>query len=215
MKIFISANKRKKGFTYIEALVVISIFFILTAITMADYRSFQAKIDIRNLSSDIGLTITEAQRSALSGKFAPADYTPIANWKPAHGVYFKIETLGENQKRFIYFVDLDNDNICDGCSSFPANPGVGNEVVRIIDITKGNYILGTNGLAVGSNEAGYSCGSVNELTIVYTRPDSRPIIKADEPCGGESAGKGGIFIASPSGASSSIVVERTGRIYFE
>ena len=92
--------QKNKGMTYVELIVVLSIFSIMTSIVLFNYGEFQAKVDIRNLASDIALKIVEAQKSALSGKL-PTQATG-ATWKPSYGVYLNISTPTE----FIYTSNL-------------------------------------------------------------------------------------------------------------
>ena len=54
--------------TYVELIVVLSIFSVMTSVVLFNYNEFQAKIDIKVLANDIALKIVEAQKSALSGK---------------------------------------------------------------------------------------------------------------------------------------------------
>ena len=49
------------GMTYIELIVVLSIFAVMTSIVLFDYGGFQAKVDIKNLASDVALQIVQAQ----------------------------------------------------------------------------------------------------------------------------------------------------------
>ena len=70
----------QKGMTYVELIVVLSIFSAMTSVVLFNYGEFQAKVDIKNLASDIALKIVEAQKSSLSGKL-PESF-PV-NWKPS------------------------------------------------------------------------------------------------------------------------------------
>src|SRR3989344_4561547 len=93
------------GMTYVELIVVLSIFSVMTSIALFDYNKFQAKVDIKVLANDIALKIVEAQKSAMSGKI------PIQNisstWKPSYGIYFDLA----DGKNFIYFANtIDGDN---------------------------------------------------------------------------------------------------------
>src|SRR3989344_2168470 len=102
-------NKKQKysrGMSYVELIVVLGIFTTLSSVAIYNYGAFQAKIDIKNLASDIALKIVEAQRSSLSGKLPPvtAQYPITSTWKPSFGIY--INPSSDN-KGFIYFTDLD------------------------------------------------------------------------------------------------------------
>ena len=47
--------------TYVELIVVLAIFAILSSVVMFNYGNFQAKVDIKNLGSDIALKIVRTQ----------------------------------------------------------------------------------------------------------------------------------------------------------
>ncbi|KKQ07855.1 MAG: hypothetical protein US18_C0006G0001, partial [Parcubacteria group bacterium GW2011_GWB1_36_5] len=53
--------KKNRGMTYVELIVVLSIFAVMSSIVLFNYGEFQAKVDIKNLASDIALKIVEAQ----------------------------------------------------------------------------------------------------------------------------------------------------------
>lgn len=99
----------RRGMTYVEIIVVLSIFSIMSGAVIYNYHAFQSKIDTKNLASDIASKIVEAQKSALSGKLPP-DGGFDANWKPSYGVYFFRLTTPGGKTRFIYFKDLDQNN---------------------------------------------------------------------------------------------------------
>src|SRR3989344_7804583 len=98
----LKAKKLNSGMTYVEVLTVLAIFSIMTSIVLFNYKGFQAKVDIKNLASDIALKVVEAQKSSLDGKL-PLPIPP-PTWKPSYGVYFDVTPL----QQFIYFVDLDS-----------------------------------------------------------------------------------------------------------
>ena len=100
-----------RGMTYVELIVVLSIFGIMSTVAIYNYGAFQAKVDVKNTASDIALKIVEAQKSAMSGNL-PSD-SP-SGWKSSYGVYFDPSTdedLTDNiflNKKLIYFKDLND-----------------------------------------------------------------------------------------------------------
>ena len=136
----VKLSKLNKGMTYVELIVVLSIFAIMSAAVMYNYGEFQAKVDIKNLASDIASKIVEAQRASISG--ARSSHSPSAlGWKPAYGVYFsKVDnTNGANNKNFFYFTDRNNNFIYDDSSCSP--DVLTTECLDKISIAKGdNYI---------------------------------------------------------------------------
>ena len=160
--------------SYIELIVVLSIFSVMTSVVLFNYGAFQAKVDIKNLASDIALKVVEAQKSALSGLLPPmVQQTQVdSTWKPSYGVYFNLSPVSEN-KNFIYFTDLGNagspsNNLYDTSSC----PGNGECLDKII-ITKGNYISRLDVFYQDGTSA-----SLNNLTITFSRPNSGAIIKS-------------------------------------
>lgn len=150
------ASKLNRGMTYVELIVVLFIFGVMSTIVMYSYGDFQAKVDIKNLASDIALKIVEAQKSSLSGNL-PKDGAPYSTWKPSYGVHF---SRAESQK-FVYFANLDNGN---ADNSF--NPAIDSGVENII--TKNYYI---KNLRCSGSE-------FTTLDIVFRRPDSQALM----PC---------------------------------
>ena len=159
-----------RGMTYIEVLTVLAIFFIMTSVVLFNYREFQAKVDIKNLASDIALKVVEAQKTSLDGKIPPLTHLPADSfkWNPSYGLYFDTST-SVLQKQFIYFTDL-NDN------SVPLYSPLYNgstssctvECLDLITITKNKYISRID------NYSGATCSSpspINTLTILFKRPD--------------------------------------------
>ncbi len=146
-----------KGLTYVELIVVLGIFAVMTSVVLFNYGEFQGKVEIKNLASEIALKIVEAQKSALSGKLP--SQTIGQNWKPSFGVYFDITT----PKQFIYFVDLND-----------ANGYEAGEALDTISIAKGSYIdkidkcSGGSSCALGSNP-------ISSFSVSFKRPDSQAI----------------------------------------
>ena len=162
--------KLNRGMTYVELIVVLSIFSIMSSVIIFNHKNFQAKIDIKNLANDIALQIVQAQKGALTGLWSNG---AGVDWKPAYGVYFNpsasLDTDGiAFNKKFIYFADLDNGNDYDGLSSCSG------ECLSKINITKGNFISGFTKTG-GSG----TCSSNTDLNAVFTRPDASAKISAN------------------------------------
>ncbi len=186
-------NKLNRGMTYVELIVVLSIFAVMSSIVIFSYGDFQAKVDIKNLASDIALKIVEAQKSALSGKLP---VSPPANWKPSYGVYFNTST-STLQKQFIYFADLDNDKIHNQTA------------LDTISITKGNYIEKIE-TCISS-----TCNLINPtfLSITFKRPDSRAVFSSLSNIElSANFNYVQITIKSPKTASAKIKIFPSGRI---
>lgn len=182
--------KRNKGMTYVELIVVLSIFAVMTSVVLFNYRDFQTKVDIKNLASDIALKIVEAQKSSLSGKLPSQSYGP--DWKPSYGVYFDTTA----SKQFIYFADLNNLN------GYEAG-----ETLDTISITKGNSISRIDSYT----SAILTQQIVNPLSITFKRPDSRAVFSSNGLLSGFDYVQ--ITITSPDGATKAFIkVYQSGRI---
>lgn len=146
------------GMTYVELIVVLSIFSVLSSVVIFNYGDFQGRVDIKGLASDIALKVVEAQKSSLNGVW---NLSATSSWKPSYGVYFNLVL---DNKSFIYFVDLNNLN------GYEA----GAEKLDTISVTKGNYIERIDKCT------GVTCipsVSINSLAVSFKRPDSSAVFK--------------------------------------
>jgi len=185
------------GMTYVELIVVLSIFSVLSSVAIYNYGDFQSSVDIKNLASDIALQIVKAQKDSLSGLLPPQEIK--TNWKPSYGVYFDLSK--EETKSFVYFVDANNSGTFDGVD----------EHLNDVLISKGSYL---SGVEVFYREKGSpGAPKLNNLTITFSRPNSGAVISDNEGLI-ESAylDYAGITILSPQGATSMIKVYASGRI---
>ncbi len=185
---------RQAGMTFIELVVVLSIFAIVSSVTLYDYGRFQAKVDIKNLANDIALKAVEAQKSAMSGSL-PIQAASI-NWKPSYGLYFN-RTL--DAKSFIYFTDLNNDKLYTdlGCTG---------ECMEKINITKGNSISELKVFYQDSTTA-----TPNNLVLTFTRPNSGVVVGTDAVILGDVSYVQ-ITIISPQLTTATIKLYSSGRV---
>ena len=156
--------------SYIELIVVLSIFSVISSVVVFNYGDFQAKVDVKNLASDIALKIVEAQKSSLSGSLPPlAQQMQIGpTWKPSYGVYFNLASANPDNKSFIYFSDLNNNAIFDGSDCTAV------ECLNKITITKNNSISRLDVFYQGDTIP----HSLNDLTITFFRPNSGATIRS-------------------------------------
>jgi len=196
--------KKNAGMTYVELIVVLGIFAVLSSVVLFNYGDFQAKVDIKNLASDIASKVVEAQKSSLNGVLPLAGYNP-AIWKPAYGVYFNSSASSDSDgisfnKKFIYFTDLNNSNNYDGSSSCTA------ECLDKIIITKNNFI---SRIDKCTNATCTSPASINSFSIIFSRPSSSAVFAGVTVAGSEYVQ---ITIASPKGATALIKLYPSGRV---
>jgi prepilin-type N-terminal cleavage/methylation domain-containing protein len=205
--------KNQKGFTFVEIIVVMGIFATIASVVLFNFRDFSSGISLQNLSQQIALQVSSAQKKALAGSrpilqnFIPSGSGGTA-WLPAYGVCFTTEANGctlasqygaQNQiKGFTLFVDDKNDLEYN-------NP---QEKLDTIEIKGGDYIYE---LCVNeaTNPQSSSC-NVNELQIIYTRPDISPEIMYDTSL--QSANDATVKIQSENGQTREVVIWKSGQI---
>jgi prepilin-type N-terminal cleavage/methylation domain-containing protein len=194
----------QKGMTYVELIVVLGIFSVLSAVSIYNYGAFQAKVDIKNLASDIALQIVEAQKSSVNG-LLPATYA--ADWKPSYGLFFYTNPIDPTDKNsFIYFTDADSSgfyNINDG-----KDADCRTECIKKTFVKKNNSISSLDIFCTGLSIP------VSDLTITFSRLSSGARISSTDSyfnsCDNISYAQ--IGIASPDGASSVIKVYPSGMV---
>ena len=204
---FLNKNKKQnifnRGMTYVELIVVMSIFAIMLAITMFNYNKFQALVDIKNLSNDVALKVVQAQKYSVNGLLPPLTQQSIIGnvdvWTPSYGVYFQA-----NSPRFIYFTDIDKSHTCDATCLNQSNNG---EFLEAFNITKGNKISSITTSACSS-------GTLTDFTVVFIRPSSEAKFSASPALASNCDPKyASIIVSSPDGlVTSTIKVYTSGRI---
>jgi hypothetical protein len=137
----------------------------------------------------------------MSGKW---NVGALDDWKPSYGAYFSLLTPDAN-KKFTYFADLNSNKIY--------NPPVSSDVVLdTVSIAKGNFVSAL------SFVIGNTATPINDLSIIFTRPDSGAVF-AKTPSGvngGLEIFSGVDFvqiaISSPKNISSCVKIYPSGRI---
>ena len=200
---------RNRGMTYVELIVVFTIFSSLSAVVLFNYNAFQSRIDIKNLSNDIALKIADAQKSSISGRIPPGAqgtaYTSNPTLKPSYGVYFN---PSEDNEVFTFFTDLDQDSAYDTTTC----PGSG-ECLERISITKGNTIDASSPdypLSVFYTED-TTPYPLADLTVLFVRPSATAIISSSTSFT-STVNYVQISVLSPKGAAATIRVYPSGKI---
>ncbi|MEI7765201.1 MAG: type II secretion system protein [bacterium] len=223
MKIFNKIIKTNKGMTYVELIVVLSIFATMSSVVLFNYRDFQAKVEIKSLSNNVALKVVEAQKNAMSGKLAVGS---IDNWKPSYGLYFNKNMPSS----FIYFADLDNSSVfsspaynidspeCDGVECLDKISFNQNYTVSELKVYCGEAkaVVGDVGgvaetIDPNSNPESSKDGVVDSLSVIFTRPDSGAVIQSspDANCKIASAT---ITLSSGGSMNSYVKVYSSGRV---
>lgn len=203
--------QKNRGMSYVELIVVLSIFSILSGVVIFNYGAFQSKIDTKSLASDIALKVVQAQKDSSSGKLPPSGYSVTSAWKPSYGVYFNLAPIGGDDKSFTYFVDLEDDltaipTVQNGLFDGNTRDCTG-ECLEKIAITKGEKISRLDIFYQGSEKV----HSVDDLTLTFSRIKSGTIINSTPPPG-DIVSYAQITIVSPNGAIAKIKVYPSGRI---
>ena len=211
MRNFFKKRKCNSGMTYVELIVVLSIFGIMSSVVLVNYQDFQAKIEIKSLANDIVLKINEAQRFASSGRLDYKRQVEFENetgisasaWKPSYGVNFDIR----NPVGFISFEDLD-DSVLNNAPAYNSHSGKCDnlECVEQININKNIFIKDIISYC-SANEG----RSVNDLSVSFMRSNPNVFLQsssADCPLS-EAVIR---LVSNSGGASSSILIYPSGII---
>ena len=202
-------NKYNSGMTYVELIVVLSIFAVMLSITMFNYNAFQSGVDIKALSNDVALKIIQAQKDSVNGELPPPlqqtaiilnlqasdpSISTIDTWAPTYGVFFDVTN---SPTSFTYFADVNSNGLYDS---------LGQELLETFNITKGNKISQINVSCFGTPT------SYSNLTITFKRPNSGATFTSTPTiCANPDSVQ--ITVSSASGANTSkISVYSSGRI---
>ena len=158
-----------KGMTLVELLVCLSIFVIVTGLTMFDYGSFRCSISIQNLASDISLTIRKAQSYAIGARGVENVFSN------GFGVHFTLSgsdnILSGSSKSFVLFSDLDNSRsykISDNNSTCGDN----NECNELLNIDGNDVISGISYNTSISQDIPLSDGESIDISFKRPNPDA-------------------------------------------
>ncbi len=196
MNIFYKTKQKNRGMTYIEIIVVLSIFSVVSSVTLFNYRRFQEKVDIKTLANDVALKFVQAQKESVAGKVYAGKIPVVNPWKPSYGLAFNMST----PKGFMRFVDLDHSKTSDSILC------TGNECLEKITIT------GTT--SVSALTAYYLDGSsapLADLDVTFTRPDSVATFRSTTNFT-SAISYAEIKFTSPQGIMANIKVFASGRI---
>ena len=184
------------GMTYIEIIVVLGIFSILSGVAMFNYKGFQDQVDIRNLGSDIALKVIKAQNDSRAGAWTLL--APLG-WKPSYGLFFIANADLDNN--FIYFADYNNNGIFNNTGEPMDCNG---ECLEKVTMTKGNRISDLLITSPGLN------GSTSDTTLVFSRINAEPVISSDWEIFPNAEVQ--ITVESPKGLKALITISPSGKM---
>lgn len=196
--------KKNKGMTFLEMVVILSIFGTLTGVVLFNYREFGANVEMQNITNDIALRVVEAQRSAISGRLGGEPSS--TDYRPTYGVRFEYGAPYEDG-RFIYFIDRSSSR--DFFYTPPSSGCPGGECISE-SLFKEDY-----GIARICFEKGTVC-TTNKAEVLFARPYPNAIIRT-EPAPEEDMAETEysdieIEIKSPFDISKTIIVWSTGQV---
>jgi len=210
-------KKKNKGISLVELMVVISIFAILSSITIFNYGQFKSSLSIQNLVDDIALSVRRAQSYAvgvLGSKY---------QFSLGYGIHFTInpETNGEfsgNNKSFVLFTDVDKSK----SYNYDRDPSCGsptesNECLELLKITTADNLSMIKYTIEGSEN---KIKEKQSLDIWFKRPNLEPSFcitnEGESKCLDESSKISSIEIIvsndADSSVSKSITISNNGQI---
>ena len=195
MKIFFFKIKNKqslltRGFTLIEFVIILSIFAIMAAIALANFKGFNNDVALNNLAQDIALTIRQAQvfgwsttsATGTNGAYVALDPITGNPLRFADGVYFGYgnDVSGAFDSEFNLYTKNDstigNEYFVSPTSS-QANPDTVTDTVkiqgtaRISAICTANDVTDEGQLLPFNRTIPTSCNNFTDgLSIAFSRP---------------------------------------------
>lgn len=158
------------GFTLVELMVVISIFLLISAVTVFNYTDFRSNVSLQNLTDEIALSIRKAQSYAIGAR--GLDNAGTVDFNNSYGMHFTIDPSPNkgiqegSYKSFILFYSADDKNY-DANSTGTCGDMITNECRELFNITTTDIIkeIKIDGTTMNAQKA--------SLDIVFKRPDPR------------------------------------------
>ncbi len=147
----------KKGFTIIELVVTVSVFVLLSAVLLGNYRSTTRSLSLNTLANLVSTEIRQAQSREIGSTYL--------NEMKASGVSFDMTYPNS----YMSFADSSalgnnrNDNL---------DPSCGGECKERMTIKSGSSIS----QLCGNIKKNRTCTPVNSLHIAFLRPNPEPTI---------------------------------------
>ncbi len=176
------------GFTLVELLISISIFTLITTVSVFNYSAFNSSVGLTNLAYEIALSVRQAQFYGITVKQS----TTSGNFDSGYGVHFEKDSAS-----YTLFEDRDVDHIYDGTS----------EDLERYTIQKGNRIS-----KLCTHTTVLAC-DLDSLDLTFVRPNPETFIARNGLTSSlYTSQKAIVCLASPKGEVRKVVVEATGQI---
>lgn len=225
-KVIKKAHRDNRGVTFIELVVVISIFSIIAGTLLVNFSRFGRSITLQNLAQDIALQINDVQKEAISGRtndFLASCDRLAEDCSPRYGIYLTSYGDGSNVNmmsyggnagrslfKFIDYIGGFDNKLENGFNACGASANT--ECLDNISLGQGNYISEI----CGSSASNMSCDALitQGINIVFKRPFPDAIITGDDNTRYNYIR---ITITSPNAdtPSKDIVVTKLGQISIE
>ncbi len=220
MKSTYTHNRRKsisysaqKGLTFIELIVVMSIFSIIASVVLFNFSSFSTNITSQNLAQEIALQIKQAQTSALSGIDPTIFQTdPDLNKEgaPTYGVRFNIDPSNTEEldgRSMVFFADRNGNDFYDTSGTGCDYSITGTECLAMIRMNTSDTIVGI----CKDAECDGGLYTESKATLLFRRPfpEGRLYVADD----GTPRSKVGIKIRSVKGDERAIITTILGQIF--
>lgn len=184
-----------RGFSLVEVLITSAIIGIITAIVVVKYGAFNSSILLRNQAYEIALAIRQAQVFSISVRSDTTDF------RDEYGIH--VALVDGKAQLVTLFVDSVTDNDAyDG-------PGSGEEVEELyLDSRFEIYELCV------WNTLPKACAGVDDLSVVFKRPDFDAKISSSDVSAGAEQVNGEIHIqgTNSSSVTRTIFINGTGQV---
>jgi len=212
-----------KGFTLVEMLTVLAIFFVITAVVLFEYGRFNSETIMTNMAYEVALATRQAQVFSLGVRGQTGD----DNFDNRYGVYFNLDKTPP--KDFVFFVDKGEEDNQDQPNSFCDDNTLDatgdcfacistDECEEKLSLTRdiefssiclapGNDPLGDEGACNGDN--------VSQATITFQRPYPDAIIRDTTDLEEDSYNSAAIIIKNKFDGKRAVIIKSTGQISVE
>jgi len=164
-----SDTSKERGFTFIEFIVIMSIFAIMSTVVLFNFKGFRSSVSVSNLVYDLALEIKTAQTLGVS---APGGINSVINAEPVITVLFDYSS-GAFTNSFITFREMTGGSL----GEYDQN----NDVMIRQSTVMGGVL---DDICIQQGQGQSSCSSLpGPVYISFRRPDPEPIITS-QSCGG-------------------------------